>query len=182
MKTFILLVCSAYFLSSCGVKKIPEDGVFLYDNQLSFMDGYYAIEPYENFGNQNHLNLEDFFEMNDVPNAVEYLEFKFLDDETLRVSYEIANQTFDKIIKGEHKNGAFYLEKSQATFGLPFIFWVEWDKGKRIMMGKDDNLLVEIYHDSYRSLFAALKTSNNKQELHFFDRLYENVHIFKDDD
>ena len=174
--TIFVLLIFTLSLSSCGVKSIPEDGVFLYDNQLSFMDGYYAIEPYENFGNQNYLNLEDFFGMN-VPNAVEYLEFKFLNDETLRVSYEVGNQTFDKIIKGQHKSGAFYLEKSQATFGLPFIFWVEWNKGKRIMMGKDDNLLVEIYYDSYRSLFATLKASSNKQELHFYNRLYENVQL-----
>ncbi|WP_127846130.1 hypothetical protein [Psychroflexus aestuariivivens] len=169
---FIIAIC----LSSCGAKSIPQDAVFLYEDQLEFMDGYYAIEPYQNFGQSNYLSLEEFFNMK-IPIFVEYLEFEFQDEETLRVSYEFENETFDKIIKGKHKKGAFYLEKKHRFIGIPLIFWTQKKYGKRVMMGKDDNLVIDIYDENNFGIIEFIRLSQEDYEIHFYNRLYENVQL-----
>lgn len=174
--TIFVLVVFTLSLSSCGSKKIPSDGVFLYEGQLGLMDGYYAIEPYQNLGNSNYLNLEEFFDMK-IPIFVDYLELKFLDEETLRVSYEFENETFEKIIKGEHKKGAFYLEKKHLFIGIPLIFWTQNKYGKRVMMGKDDNLVIDIYDENNFGIIEFIRLSQEDYEIHFYNRLYENVQL-----
>ena len=163
--------------SSCGRLPKPTEAVHLYNNQLSLLNGYYEIEPYESYYSLDGFSLEKVFDMK-IPLQVKYIELEFLDEKTLQISYEYAGNTHTKKIKGKHKNGGFYLEKSWGAFGIPPILWHEWNNGKCLYMGNDDNLIYSENKNQYTILFG-LTGRTNEQEVIFYDRLYEKFYTGK---
>ncbi|MGM0636155.1 MAG: hypothetical protein ACQESK_08825 [Bacteroidota bacterium] len=169
-----LLLLLTSLLFSCGTKKVPNQAVHLHKNQLNLMDGFYEIVPYESHYSDDYTSLDKLFDMQ-IPINVRYVKLEFISEKELKVSYEIAGTTEEKIIKGKHKHGGFYLKKSWGAFGIPPFFWFQSNKGKRIFMGNDDNLIFDEFEDKSTMLFGV-QNSTYLRKVFLYDRLYQNLY------
>lgn len=172
---FFLLVSILW--TSCGRLPKPSEAVHLYDNQLSLLNGYYEIEPYESQFSVEGINLEKVFDMQ-IPHKVKFVKLQFLDEKTLQVSYELDSIIHTKKLKGKHKKGGFFLKKSWGAFGLPPILWLQWNNGKCLYMGNDDNLIYS-YHKNQSTLLFGLNGRTYEREVVLYDRLYEKFYTGK---
>lgn len=164
-------IITSLLLCSCGTKRIPNQAVYLHDGQLNLLDGYYEIVPYETYYSPDHKGLDKLFDMS-IPDRVTYIQLEFINDKKLKVSYEIAGVTEEIILKGKHKHGGFYLDKNWGALGIPPFIWLQWNNGKRILMGNDDNLILDEFDDK-RTLFFGFTSNDAGRKIYLYDRLYQ---------
>jgi hypothetical protein len=169
-----LLLSSIVILNSCGTKAIPNNAVYLQENQLNLINGYYELISYESFYSQDYKDLSETFHF-PVPRLVTYIELEFISKKELKISYEIDGISEQKIVKGKHKHGGFYLEKNWGALGIPPFIWLQWNRGKRIFMGNDDNLILDEFDDSSALLFG-FQSRTNKRQTYLYDRLYSQIY------
>lgn len=107
---------------SCGSRKLPNDAVKIYKGQLALLEGSYLINSYASSSMSEPLKgIDQFLDIN-IPNAIEYVKLRFVDDETLEFYYDHKGINFQKQYKGKLKRGAFYIESSRGFIGIPFLF------------------------------------------------------------
>lgn len=173
--TFFFLIISS--LVSCGKLPTPSQAIPLYKDQLHLMNGYYEINPYESAYSFEGIPLDEVFDM-EIPQQVNFIQLEFIDKKTLQISYEHAGETYIKQIKGKHKQGGFYLHKTWGALGVPPLVWLQWNNGKRIFMGNDDNLIFDISKNESALIFG-FNNQTIEREIIFYDRLYEKFYTGK---
>lgn len=162
--------------SACGIKRIPTNAVPLEENQLTRINGYYEVEAYHSEFGVTPERLNELLQIS-IPSNVSYIELEFLSEKQLQVSYQ-HNGLFEyQIIKGKAKHGGFYLKKRWGGFGIPTLFWFQWNEGSRIFMGDDDNLIFDRFDDR-KSSFFGLQGVRSDRVIYFYDRLYP--HLYND--
>lgn len=170
----IIFLCIIALIVSCGTKRIPNGVVPLNENQLSRLNGYYEIEPYSSSENQYSKPLDEIFEFN-IPSQITYFKLEILTKNKLIISYDLDGIVQQKVIKGKAKHGGFYLHKRWGGIGIPLLFWLQWNEGKRIFMGNDDNLIFDNFEDGNLMLFG-FQTSKAERETYYYDRLYPTIY------
>ena len=171
-KTFkyLLLGILLISLTSCySVKKrIGDPEVYLYKDQASYMDGTYFIDPYRTNG--NFKLLTEIFDLKKIKN-IDKVDFKFVDDKHLEISYTDGLQTFTKTIEGKMKNGAFRYKYTNLPIGIPLILFSYQFKVHQIALGNDDNIIITEYGKNKWSFYifkhVQVKTITNR---YYFDR------------
>lgn len=156
-------------LSSCySVKKrIGDPEVYLYKGQAHFMDGTYFIDPYQTNG--NFKLLTDIFDLEPIKN-LDKVDFKFIDDKALKISYSNGFQNLSKIIEGKMKNGAFRYEYKNLPIGIPLLFFSYQFKVHQIALGNDDNIIITEYKKSSGHFIFFGTQSETIVNKYYFDR------------
>jgi len=154
-------------LSSCySVKKrIGDPEVYLYKEQASYMDGTYFIDPYRTNG--NFKLLTEIFDLKKIRN-LDKVNFKFVDDKHLEISYTDGVQTYTKTIDGKMKNGAFRYKYKNLPIGIPLILFSYQFKVHQIALGNDDNIIITEYEKiSGHFMFIGTAGETIKNRYHF---------------
>ena len=131
------------------------------------MDGSYFIDPYRTEGNYKFLT--EIFDLKRNKN-IDKVDFKFVDDKHLKISYSDGFQTYTKTIEGKMKNGAFRYEYTNLPIGIPFILFSYQFKVHQIALGNDDNIIITEYEKTsghFIFLGTEGETITNK---YYFDR------------
>jgi len=155
--------------SSCKSvsKAIGDPEVYLYEGQASYMDGTYFIDPYRTNG--NFKLLTEIFDLKPA-SGLEKVDFKFLDDNTLQISYEVDSQVYSKIIEGKMKNGAFRYDYKNLPLGIPGLFFGYTFKVHHIALGNDDNIIITEYEKNNTHLFFTIFSTKETEYRYYFDR------------
>ncbi len=164
-----LLVILSLLLASCGTKKkLNDNAVHLYNNQLQFIDG-----AYYNYG-VNKLNQTSLLEelgMESQP-EVELINLRWLaSNEQFEVSFHSQHQFETRFISGKHKNGGFRFYKTRNWFGIPLLLYTSRKKTKHIYLGNDNNLVIEIAEHSDQSFFFKSKSTDLKTT-NYYDKSF----------
>jgi len=165
---YLLFALLLINLSSCySVKKrIGDPEVYLYKEQASYMDGTYFVDPYKTNG--NFKLLTEIFDLEQAGNESK-VDFKFLDDKNLQISYKSNSKTFSKIIQGKMKNGGFRYEYRNLPIGIPLLLFNYTFRVHHISLGNDDNIIITEYESSF-SHFFFLSGSSKTENRYYFDR------------
>jgi hypothetical protein len=176
---YIFFLVILVLLQSCGSRKLPEESVKIYEGQLNLMDGYYLINSYDSPSmSQSLKGIDSFFDIK-IPLSITFANLKFIDDETLQLSYESEGFAFKKTFPGELKNGAFYLSSNRYFIGIPLTVFTKENNFERVIMGSDDNLILERFEEKVSRIFNAVEETYF-WESYTYDRLYKNIHIDKE--
>lgn len=176
---YIFFLVILVLLQSCGSRKLPEESVKIYEGQLNLMDGYYLINSYDSPSmSQSLKGIDSFFDIK-IPLSITFVNLKFIDDETLQLSYESEGFAFKKTFPGELKNGAFYLSSNRYFIGIPLTVFTKENNFERVIMGSDDNLILERFEEKVSRIFNAVEETYF-WESYTYDRLYKNIHIDKE--
>ena len=176
---YIFFLVILVLLQSCGSRKLPEESVKIYEGQLNLMDGYYLINSYDSPSmSQSLKGIDSFFDIK-IPLSITFVNLKFIDDETLQLSYESEGFAFKKTFPGELKNGAFYLSSNRYFIGIPLTVFTKENNFERVIMGSDDNLILERFEEKVSRIFNAVEETYF-WESYTYDRLYKNIHINKE--
>ena len=156
-------------LTSCySVKKrIGDPEVYLYKSQASYMDGTYFIDPYKTNG--NFKLLTEIFDLKKIKN-VDKVDFRFIDDRHLVITYTNGLQTFTKTIKGKMKNGAFRYEYKNLPLGIPLFLFAYQFKVHQIAQGNDDNIIITEYEYTHTQNFIFGFGEKTVKNRYYFDR------------
>lgn len=147
-------------------RTIGDPEVYLYEGQAGYMDGTYFVDPYKTDG--TFKLLTEIFDLKQSA-AVEKVEFKFIDDRRLRISYSDGQKKYEKVIKGKMKNGAFRYEHNFLPLGVPVLLFVYNHKVHHIALGNDDNIIITEYQKSALHFFTLIK-SKKILNRYYFDR------------
>lgn len=166
LSLFLVLIIN---LSSCKSvsKAIGDPEVYLYKGQASNMDGTYFIDPYRTNG--NFKMLTDIFDLKEARNS-DKVDFKFLDDNHLQITYTDGLQTFKKIIKGKMKNGGFRYDYKNLPIGIPIFLFSYQFKVHHISLGNDDNIIITEYENNHAHLFFLGFYNTKIENRYYFDR------------
>lgn len=169
---FLLLAC----IQACGPRKLPDRSVKIYEDQLNLIDGNYLINAYESQSFSPKLKgIDEFFDIQ-IPLSVRFVHLKFIDDKTLQLSYDSDGLDFKKTFKGEHKNGSFYFSSKRNFIGIPFTVYTKVNQFERLVMGSDDNLILERFDEKVSRVFNSVEESYF-WESYSYDRLYKGIHL-----
>jgi hypothetical protein len=163
-------------------KAIGNSEVYLYKGQASYMDGTYFNDPYTTKG--DFKLLTDIFNLNEHQNTakvdsdffveerqnIEKVNFKFLDDEHLQITYTVDSKNYSKIIEGKMKNGAFRYDYKNLPLGIPGFFFGYQFKVHHIALGNDDNIIITEYDWQNTHLFFSIFKTTEKENRYYFDR------------
>lgn len=155
-------------LTSCKSvgKAIGDPEVYLYEGQAGMMDGTYFIDPYRNVG--NYKLLTEVFNLKEATNSNK-VDFKFLDDEHLEITYTDRLAKYTKVIKGKMKNGGFRYEYRNFPIGIPLILFAYQFKVHYIALGNDDNIVITEYQYVHNQFFLK-DFSSTTENRYYFDR------------
>jgi hypothetical protein len=165
---FLIFSFSLSFWSCKSVSKtIGDTEVYLYDGQASLMNGTYFVDPYEHYG--QYKLLTDIFDLREskVPKKV---DFDFIDDRHLKISYSDGIGQYTKIIEGKMKNGGFRYEYKNLPLGIPLLFFVYQFKVHHIALGNDDNIIITEYDSQSSQLFFSIFNTTKTENRYYFDR------------
>ncbi len=168
IKFFIVVIILTGFTSCQSVKKgFKDPEVFLYDGQASYMNGTYFVDPYSHNGPYKLLT-----EIFDLKNAekVKKVDFNFVDDKHLKITYTDGIKTFTKTVKGKLKNGAFRYVNKTLPIGIPIILFSFNRVIHQIALGNDDNIIISEYHYSNNHFILTGISENKKENIYYFDR------------
>jgi hypothetical protein len=157
-----------FSISSCKSvsKAVGDPEVYLYEGQSHYMDGTYFVDPYRTNG--NFKLLTEIFDL-DQAAGVEKVNFEFINDRRLRISYSDGKKQYEKVIKGKMKNGAFRYEHNFLPLGIPVILFVYNHKVHHIALGNDDDIIITEYQKSALHFFTLIQ-SNKILNCYHFDR------------
>lgn len=160
---FILSLYSCYSVK----KRIGDPEVYLYKNQAHFMDGTYFIDPYQAHG--KYKLLTEIFGIESI-NNLDKIDFEFIDDKHLKLTYSNGFQTKSKTIEGKMKNGAFRYKYKNLPLGIPIILFFYQFKVHQIALGNDDNIIITEYEKSSAHLFFIGTSGETIINEYYFDR------------
>lgn len=167
LKLFVLSIIILSQVSCKSVSKaIGDPEVYLYDGQASYLNGTYFIDPYKTIG--DYKLLTEIFDLEDAEN-VSKIDFNFIDDRHLQLTYSDGKKEYKKVIKGKMKNGAFRYEHNFLPLGIPVILFLYNHKVHHIALGNDDNIIITEYQKSALHFFT-LTTSNKILNRYYLDR------------
>ncbi len=169
VKHLSFLVILLSLVSCYSVKKnITDSEVYLYKGQAHFLNGTYFIDPYETNG--DYKLLTDIFDLKTIRN-LDKVNFKFIDDQTLKVTYSNGFETYSKTIEGKMKNGAFRYEYKNLPIGVPLFLFNYNFKVHQIALGNDDNMVITEYeHNKFHFILLGIMRSNTTEKRYYFDR------------
>jgi len=147
-------------------KAIGDPEVYLYEGQAHYLDGTYFVDPYKTNG--EFKLLTEIFDLENSKN-VSKVNFKFIDDRRLFISYSDGKRNYEEMIKGKMKNGAFRYEHNFLPLGVPVILFLYNHKVHHIALGNDDNIIITEYQKSALHFFTLI-TSNKILNRYYFDR------------
>ena len=155
------------FISCKSVSRaIGDPEVYLYEDQASYLNGTYFVDPYKTNG--EFKLLTEIFDLENAQN-VSKIDFNFISDKRLHISYSDGKKQYEKIIKGKMKNGAFRYEHNFLPLGIPVILFVYNHKVHHIALGNDDNIIITEYQKSALHFFTLIN-SNKILNRYYFDR------------
>lgn len=159
----------AMLITSCkSVKKgVRDSEVYLYKGQESFMNGNYFIEPYANSG--NYKSLIDIFDLDEAGN-IEMVNFDFISDKKLQITYSDGLTSYTKIVKGKMKNGAFRYVSKTLPLGIPLVLFTYQRRIHHIALGNDDNIIITEYGYSHNHFILTGISENKVENKYYFDR------------
>lgn len=169
----ILRICLAFILvlqfNSCKSvsKAVGNPDVYLYKGQGHLMDGTYFIDPYRTRG--EFKLLTDIFDLKEADNSNK-VDFKFVDDKHLEITYTNGLQKFKKTIEGKMKNGAFRYEYKNLPLGIPLILFSYQFKVHHIALGNDDNIIITEYYYVHTQNFINGFNEKTVENKYYFDR------------
>ncbi len=162
----VLVVCLNFTSCKSVSKAIGDPEVYLYKGQANLMNGTYFTDPYEYSG--DYKLLTEIFEL-EPQHFSNKVEFKFLDDEHLEISYSDGLEQKTKVVKGKMKNGGFRYEYKNLPIGIPLIFFNYTFKVHHMALGNDDNIIITEYENSV-SHFFLLPGGYKIENRYYFDR------------
>lgn len=164
----LLVLIAILSVSSCKSvgKAIGDPEVYLYKGQGHLMDGTYFIDPYRTNG--EYKLLTEIFDLKEADNS-DKVDFRFLDNEHLEISYTNGLEQFTKTIKGKIKNGGFRYDYRNLPIGIPLILFNYNFKVHHIALGNDDNIIITEYESNFSQLFF-FTGSSKKENRYYFDR------------
>lgn len=168
-KNLLLLsvVLVVNFLSCKSVSRsIGNSEVYLYKGQAHYLDGTYFVDPYKTNG--EFKLLTEIFDLENSKN-VSKVDFKFIDDKRLFISYSDGKREYEKVIKGKMKNGAFRFEHRLLPLGVPVLLFFYNHKVHHIALGNDDDIIITEYQKSAFHFFS-FTTSKKILNRYYFDR------------
>ncbi|QTY27451.1 hypothetical protein [Flavobacterium sp. CS20] len=156
-------------LSSCKSvsKAIGNPDVYLYKDQAQLMNGTYFIDPYKTNGKSKLLT--EIFDLKEAEN-VEKVDFNFIDNKHLQISYTDGLRKFSKVIEGKMKNGAFRYEYKNFPIGIPFFLFAYNFKVHHIALGNDDNIIITEYDYVHTQNFINGFNEKTVENRYYFDR------------
>lgn len=173
MKYKFLLIGLLIFISSCksSFKSYKDGVVSLYDGQAHLMNGTYFIDPF--YHSDEYKELQELFGIKDAYKYLEKIEFEFLSDEKLKLTYSNGLTKKTKLIKGKLTKGGFQIDGKLTIFGIPSILFSYIEKREIFYLGNDDDLIYQNFHKSANHLFGRIQT-REKSEIIKFDRQLPN--------
>ena len=166
---FLTIFITIISLISCKSvsKAIGDPEVYLYEGQAGLMDGTYFVDPYDTYG--EYKLLTEIFQLQEAK-APQKVDFNFIDDNHLEISYTDGIGEYTKIIEGKMKNGGFRYEYRNFPFGIPALFFVYEFKVHHIALGNDDNIIITEYEKQNTHLFFTIFQTTETENRYYFDR------------
>ncbi len=166
---YVLITIFLLGFSSCqSVKKgFADSEVFLYDGQANYMNGTYFADPYSYDGKYKLLT-----EIFDLENSekVKKVNFNFVDDKHLKITYTDGLKTYSKTIRGKMKNGAFRYVNKTLPLGIPIILFTYNRAIHQIALGNDDNIIITEYRYTNNQFILTGISETKTENMYYFDR------------
>jgi len=180
----IILFLGLFFLSSCSSLKNcidNPDRIVLDNSNYKLIEGKYSIKSIDDkgsFGLDSYIlgnNLSYLFKRYDKDNRSEsshYVEFEFVDEKTLNVTYiENSGTLKTKKIKGKLKNGYFEFKRNHLI--IPIILANLFrNRQFRIGLLNNGNLITDFNEISFGTFIVIIPFFENSKD---FDVEFERI-------
>lgn len=162
-----LIIGLVIILSGCksSFKSYKDGIVSLYDGQAHLMNGTYYVDPF--YHSDEYVELQELLDLQNTYKFLEKIEFKFIDDQTLKIIYTNGLSEKTKIIKGKLTKGGFQIDRIFFAMGIPGFLFSYIDKRKMFYLGNDDDLIYQYYYKSSGHFFGRINTTKESKIIKF---------------